>query len=423
MRILHVLHSSLPLVAGYSIRTDYILRSLKKMGIDSAVATSTQQPGATAAVEVVDGVPCYRTVPLEGAPPPFLREGRMMSALYTTVDRAIQEVRPDVVHAASPVLVGIPALAAARRHRLPLVYEVRDLWENASVDRGRFAPTSARYRLTRQLETTLCRGADAVVTICRSLGDELAPRCGETPLFVQPNGVDLGRFTPSPPQDASRGRWGVRGKRVITYLGAFQPYEGIDLLIGAMPRILSEVPDARLLVVGAGGVEEALKAQAEALALGDRILFTGRIQHELVQEIYALSDVLVYPRAHTRTTALTTPLKPLEAMAMARPVIVSDVPALLELVTPDETGVVFRHGDAASLTGAIVRVLRDGELRRALGERARRWVERERGWDRIVTDYRRIYEVATERSARRWSLSAAALHADPQREGGGSHAA
>ena len=387
-------------MSGYSVRSGYIVRFEREAGLDPVVVTSAQHPGGGAAQEEIGGVSYRRTPAQSEDARPLLRELKLIRAMERSVDAAIRAWKPDVVHAHSPVLVGFPAMRAARKHGLPFVYEVRDLWENASVDRGKFKEGSALYRAARRTEGFVFQRADAVVTICQSLRDELAPRVEpHTALHVVSNGVEVARFKPAPPSDEVRARWRLGGKRVIGYLGAFQPWEGIPDLIAAMPAVAAAVPEAHLLITGGGDVEGELRAQVESSGLGHLVTFTGRVPHAEVDGLIALAELMVYPRILTRTTALTTPLKPLEAMAMERPVLVSDVPALLELVRPGETGMVFRAGDVGDLAAKCVRVLSDPALARAMGKAARGWIERERDWAGLIAGYRGIYEGAARAHA------------------------
>ncbi len=397
MRVLHVLHNSLPLICGYSIRSGAIVRHQQRQGLDPFVVTSARNPNPTTApVDHVDGIEHFRTSRPNGWPLPVLQERALMRTLHRRVEQVIAEVRPHIVHAHSPVLVGLPALRAARDHGLPFVYEVRDLWENASVDRGKFGYNSPLYRLVRMLETRVLRRADAVVTICRTLRDDLAERVDPDRLFVVDNGVDADAFDPTTSGEPLRHRWGLAGKQVIAYVGTFQPYEGLDLLIRAVPRILARRPTAHLLIAGGSAgdstaAETSLQAIVDRLELRAHVTFTGRLPHATVTGVYALADVVAYPRLLTRTTALTTPLKPLEAMAMARAVVSSDVPAVRELVRNGETGVTFPAGDAEALARACLSLLEDPALRRRLGEQARAWIVRERQWPGLVGRYLDIY--------------------------------
>lgn len=408
MRVLHVLHHSQPSLSGYSIRSGYIVNLQRAGGVlEPWVVTSSQHPNGGVPVrtpEVIAGTEYRRTHARDGRRLPFFREWQMMSDLEQVIDQAAAEIAPDIIHAHSPVLVGLPALRVARRRGIPMVYEIRDLWENASIDRGKFSERSLSYRLAHGVESHVLRRADSVVTICEGLRNELASRVSETGrLHIVANGVDVEAFQPTPPDERVRERWGLAGKQVILYAGTFQPYEGLDLLVRAMPEVVRRIPRAHLVIVGGspgltGGsapltVEERqLRAAVEENAVQQHVTFTGRIPHDGVREMYAIADVLAYPRRWTRTTALTTPLKPLEGMAMGKPVIVSDVPAMLELVTDGVTGLVFRAGDHADLAGKCCELLSDPKLMARLGAAGRETACRERQWSHLVAQYLPIYE-------------------------------
>jgi glycosyltransferase involved in cell wall biosynthesis len=315
MRILHVLHNSVPLLCGYSIRSSYIVNLEREMGWDTRVVTSGQHPNGEAMRETIAGTEYRRTAAPETRQLPFAKEWALMRGLERQVEAAVNDHRPDVIHAHSPVLVGLPALRVARRHGIPMVYEIRDLWENASVDRGRFAAGSPFYRIARSLESYVVRHAGAVVTICDLLKNEIAPRAGSPDkVHVIANGVDTDAFRPQAPSEPLKRRWGLIDKEVILYAGTFQPYEGLDLLIRAMAEVVRNRPRARLVIVGgsagfAGGAgpvspeEKALLAAVEDSGAGPHVTFTGRIPHADVKDMYALADVLCYPRRMTLTTA------------------------------------------------------------------------------------------------------------------------
>ncbi len=382
-------------MSGYSIRSSYIAKFQREGGLDLVGVTSAQHPFEGTTDELIDEVPFMRTAAPRGPLYPGLRELRLMRALQKNVRRAIKRWKPDIVHAHSPMLVGLPALLEARRSRLPFVYEVRDLWENASVDRGKFSYDSPQYRAAHGLESIVFRSADAVVTICEGLRKALAPRVGRnTALHVVANGVDTNRFVPLAPQEQVRDRWNLRGKRLVTYLGSFQPYEGLATLIDAVPRLCARMPDAHVVIIG--GQSDALEQQVAALGVTDHVTFTGRVPHDEVEGLYSIADLMVYPRTRTRTTEITTPLKPLEAMAMARPALISDVGAMLELVRHDETGVIFRAGDADDLADKALSVLSDPTRAKKLGEAGREWVLSERHWPTLISSYQDIYRQAQE---------------------------
>jgi glycosyltransferase involved in cell wall biosynthesis len=150
-------------------------------------------------------------------------------------------------------------------------------------------------------------------------------------------------------------------------------------------------PRLKLLLVGGGPEDERLREQVRNLGLGERIVFTGRVPFEDVRRHYDLIDVLVYPRISMRLTDVVTPLKPLEAMAMGKLLVASDVGGHRELVRDKETGTLFRAGDPDDLRAKLASTLDAGEEGERMKEQARRFVENERTWVRSVEGYRDVY--------------------------------
>ena len=407
MRVLHVLHNSLPLICGYSIRSGNIVRLQKRDGYELKVVTSAQHPNGAAMREEIDGVEHRRTPSYHGKQWPLWREWQLMRRLAREVDAAVTEWRPDLVHAHSPVLVGLPALRVARRHRLPLVYEIRDLWENALVDRGRFGHGSALYRLARRVEGHVLTRADAVVTICETLrvrAQEATRARGQGP-----RGGERGRRGRVPaPRALGGGPAEVRaGRQERGPLRRYVPaLRGLGVARALASRVLARRPDAHLVIVGGsaslayrggttrGTQEEVLGRAISELRLTDHVTMTGRVPHGEVADLYSIADCVVYPRILTRTTALTTPLKPLEAMAMGKPVAASDLPPMRELVRDRETGLTFPAGDEAAVAQACIALLEDAPLRARLGQAARDFVVAERQWPDLVKRYDAVYESA-----------------------------
>jgi PEP-CTERM/exosortase A-associated glycosyltransferase len=316
----------------------------------------------------------------------------------------------------------VAALRVGRRRGLPVLYELRALWEDGSVSHGHSRAGGPRYRLTRALETYVLRRVDAVATICEGLRGEILRRgIGSARVTVVPNAVDVDAFTPGGARDAALAhRLGLGDGRVLGFMGSFYAYEGLDVLVRALPAILRQAPDVRLLLVGGGFEEARLRAQAARSGYGDRIVFTGRIAHEDIGRYYDLTDVCVYPRLASRLTDLVTPLKPLEAMAQGRLVVGSDVGGHRELIQHGETGLMFRAGDPDSLARTVLGALADGERAATIRGSARAWVKRERTWAASVARYANAYAALVAGSAsatRPRRPGATRTRADASREG------
>lgn len=402
-RVLHVLDHSLPLHSGYTFRTRAILKAQQAMGLEVRGVTG-QRHSAAASVdpEEVDGLVFHRTPGVAAGLAnslPLMREWAEVSALADRIVALAQEWRPDVLHAHSPALCGLAAIKAGRRLGIPVVYEIRAFWEDAAVGNGTGREGSAKYWLTRVLENDVVSGADRVVTICDGLRKDLIAR-GFSPekISIMPNGVDLDMFGDPLPRDGQLAQELALGDGpVIGFLGSFYPYEGLDDLIAAMPAIVARVPGTRLLLVGGGPAEAALRAQAAASTAADAIRFVGRVPHHEVDRYYSLVDVVCYPRKGMRLTDLVTPLKPLEAMAQGKLVAASDVGGHRELIQHGITGTLFPAYDPDGLAAAMADLLSDRSTWEERRSVARRFVGEQHDWAINVTRYHPVYQVLLPR--------------------------
>ncbi len=405
MKILHVFDHSLPLHSGYVFRSLGILAAQRGFGWETVHVTAPRYNEWQATPETVDGWTFYRTRKPAArlASVPVGREVLEMRALERRITEVIRTERPDIVHAHSPVLTGWPAYRAARAAGLPMVYEVRGLWEDAAVDLGHSREGDLRYRATRAFETHLLKRADAIVTLCQAMRRELAGRgVAESRITVVPNAVEPSLLrTPEPKDPSLVGQLGLQDRVVLGFIGSFYNYEGLDLLIDALPAIRAQQPRAMLLLVGGGPMADKLHAQVKERGLTELVRFTGRVPHDQVQHYYDLIDMLVFPRRRMRLTELVTPLKPVEAMAEGRLVIASDVGGHRELIDDETTGFLFPADDVGALARRVVEVIGATNLHEPIRQAARRFVETERVWPVSAANYKPVYErLITNRAPR-----------------------
>lgn len=399
MRILHILDHSIPLHSGYTFRTLSLLRGQRALGWETFHLTSPKHTAPSDQEETVDGWHFYRTPAPGGAHLPVLAERNLMRATETRLLQVARQLRPDVLHAHSPVLNAMPALRVGRQLGIPVVYEVRAFWEDAAVDHGTTTEGSLRYRATRALETRALKQAAHVFTICEGLRRDIVARgIPAERVTVIPNAVDIANFEPGGQPDlALKSHLGLDGATVLGFIGSFYAYEGLDLLLQALPQILTQRPDVRVLLVGGGPQDAALKAQAQALGVADKVVFTGRVPHAEVNRYYDLVDVLCYPRHSMRLTELVTPLKPLEAMAQGRLLVASDVGGHQELIEDGVTGRLFTAGDAGALASTVEKLLQDRLTWDGIREAGRRFVEARRNWTASVGSYVAPYQQLLQR--------------------------
>lgn len=402
MHILHILDHSIPLHSGYTFRTRAILEQQRALGWNTSHITSIKHTVAKALEEDIDGLHFYRTPQPTGlmAKLPILNQLSVINTLAKRLEEVARNIKPDILHAHSPALNGVAALRVARRLGIPLVYEIRAFWEDAAVDHGTSQENGLRYKATRALETYVLRHANAITTICAGLCNDIVARgISQEKVTVIPNAVDLEHFTVGGvPDQALAEKLGLNRKCVLGFIGSFYAYEGLPLLLQALPDILRTVPDVCILLVGGGVQENYLKRLATDLGIAGNVIFTGRVPHDQVQRYYDLVDIFVYPRLSMRLTELVTPLKPLEAMAQGRLVIASDVGGHKELIKHGETGYLFRAGDANALADTVLDMLKQRANWPAFHAAARRFVETERNWPVSVARYRAIYEQLVEKA-------------------------
>jgi PEP-CTERM/exosortase A-associated glycosyltransferase len=237
-----------------------------------------------------------------------------------------------------------------------------------------------------------------VAAICEGLRQEMLKRgIPRDHITLIPNGVDIEEFPVGGEREAAlSASLGLDGKVVLGFLGSFYAYEGLDLLLSALPAIRDHQPNIVALLVGGGPSEEALKEQVRNLGLEKAVRFIGRVPHHLVQNYYDLVDIFVYPRHRMRLTETVTPLKPLEAMARGGIVLASDVGGHRELISDGKTGFLFRADDADDLVRSVLRLMAHKDHWPAMRIRARRFVETERTWMSSAAGYVELYSRALQ---------------------------
>jgi glycosyltransferase involved in cell wall biosynthesis len=427
--VLHLLKESRPYrQTGFTMRSHNNLIAQRAAGWDPVVVTALGFPrwigGWVATPDEVDGIRHHRLdlgagYPQNGPVDTYLEDYAWRAAAVA------RQERPAIIHASSggrgyeAALVGS---AVGEHLDLPVVYEVRSLFDGRApgADASASDATSRRERYRRRdaTEVRSMLAADAVVTLAETMKADIVGRgVPAERVFIVPNGVDPDAFQPQRPDAALRARYGLGRRFVIGYISNLDHVrEGHETLIEATAILAAAGRDVACLIVGEGRRRAELEAVAAASGAADRIIFTGAVPHDRVPAMYALLDAFVVPRRNERTARLVTPLKPFEAMAMARPLIVADLPALTEVAPDGERSLAYPAEDAAALAAAVERLMDDGELAARLGEAGRTWVTRERTWSSNGPRWTEVYEtvLAGHRAAR------AARSADARQPGGAS---
>jgi glycosyltransferase involved in cell wall biosynthesis len=401
-RVLHLLKESLPhRQSGYTMRSAYNVGTIRDAGWDPVVVTPlgfprwrTGQGGPP--VEEVDGIRHHRLDPGPAYPTDAPADAYLDDFAWRAAD-VVRTERPAILHASSGFRgyeLALVALALGRHFALPVVYEVRGLFDAPAYTTG-----FERYKRRAATDLRAMLAADAVVTLAETMRADIIER-GVPPekVFVVPNGVDAETFSPMPPDPAIRTRYGLGDRFVIGYISNLDhPREDHESLIAATAQLVAVGRDVACLIVGDGTRRDELEQVARDSGAADRIIFTGQVPHEQVRGMYATIDTFIVPRKDERAARLVTPLKPYEAMAMARPLIVADLPALTEIAPDGVRSLTYPTGDAAGLADAVARLMDDPGLAARIAAAGREWVVAERTWAANQPRWDAVYRSVLER--------------------------
>jgi PEP-CTERM/exosortase A-associated glycosyltransferase len=400
-KILHALEVSLPLLGGYTIRSRDIINNQKMVGLDPVVITSPLQGDASEvcqSYEEIDTIKHYRTSihnklkTSDSLPTRLIKRYRYSRGYQRAIrDTAVKE-NIDIIHAHSSYLNGIRGNIVGRQLRIPTVYEVRGLWQDTGVALSGMDKKHWRYQFLEYMERKAMLGADRVIAISNHMKDELVQKgIEENKLSVVPNGVDVDKFKPKEKDERIMREHDLVGKIVLGFIGSIRKLEGLSLLIEHLPELTNRDDRIRVLLVGGGDEVNALKAQATEKGLENVVILTGQVPHEEILDYYSVIDILIYPRIDSKVTQKVSPLKPLEAMAMEKVVIGSDVGGLSELIQDGQNGLLFRADDGEHLVRVCQGAIDNPAFREAIARYGRKWVEAERDWKKVVLRYKEVY--------------------------------
>ncbi|WP_026118329.1 glycosyltransferase family 4 protein [Nocardiopsis salina] len=396
-RVLHLVSNALPnSQVGYTVRTHRIVTAQREAGLDPHVVTFPGWPIKahcdTAPVREVDGIPYHRVRPGQQIRPGLQER---IDAAVTDVTALARRLRPAVLHAASDHKNATVALHVGRALGIPVVYELRgfleETWISGEGDASRRG--TERHHLLVERETSVLRQADAVVTLARTMREEIVCR-GVDPerVVLAPNAVDTDLLESRPDGDAFRAAHGIDPNAfVMGSVSTLTHYEGFGTLIEAAGHLHDRGLPVQVLLVGDGAARRELIARVRDLGLEQICVLPGKVGPDEALHAQAALDVMVVPRLDRRVCRLVTPLKPVEAMALGTPVVASDLPALRELLDEGRTGTLVPPEDPAALADAVADLAEDPDLRRQQAKAAREQVLDTRTWARNAEVYRDLY--------------------------------
>ena len=381
--LLYIPASSLPYhISGYTTRTHAVIRALRDAGVDVHVLTRPGYPWdrSDTVAEAGGGQTSVGGVAYAHAKHPANNRHVLQFAFQASkvIADAAQRNRVAAIHAASNHTNALPALLAARKLGIPFHYEMRGLWELTRASRMAWFENTARFKLGLELEGLVAKHADRLFVISQELGRYAQENWSVRPerMALLPNCVDPQAIQPA---DSAKVE-----PSTIGYAGSIMPYEGLDTLIEAVAMLAKRGVEVRMRIVGDGEAKSGLEELSKQLGQTGRIEFYGRVHPSKALEIMESCSLVCIPRKPFKVCEIVPPIKLVEALAMAKPVIVPDLPVFRDELGTDPAGWFFRAGDAADLAGVIEEALREPARLAVLGVKAREYVLAHRTWDRFV---------------------------------------
>jgi glycosyltransferase involved in cell wall biosynthesis len=365
---------------GCHVRIYEEARALQARGVEVLVVTYPL--GRT-----LDPIPTSRTIrvpwyrKLEAGP--SVHKVYIDALLLAKTFAETRRFRPHVVHAHLHEGASI-ALAARVATRVPFVFDIQGSLADELAAHGMGGGSGAVYAFARRVERFLYRRSDALIVNSAAAAGMLEREFGVSAgrVTVAPDAVSARPVEPSAAADVRR-LLELGDGPVIGFLGLMNAYQGMDLLIEALPRVFEKRPDATGLLMGFP--DEAYRRRAEAAGLGSRVRFTGRVPYEEVTTMLSATTVAVSPKV----TSSEGNGKLLDYMAAGLPVVAFDTPVNREILGDD--GVLVAQQDAGALADALIATLDEPEGR---GERLRRRAAEQFSWDRSVDALLRAYRDA-----------------------------
>jgi glycosyltransferase involved in cell wall biosynthesis len=239
-------------------------------------------------------------------------------------------------------------------------------------------------------EPIIFKKSDKIIAVSNELGEDLKKQCKvpEKKLVIIPNGIDTDKFKPFDASELKK-KYGIENERIILCTGRIEKIKGFHLLL----KVISEIEDTRLFVVGTGSYLDNLKKMSMDLNIEDKVIFTGKVPEEELIQLYNLADLFIHP---TLWFSEAFGLVLAEAMACGKPVIASKIGGIPTVIDSYKDGILFEPGDLNALKEKILEVLNDESLSKRLGENARKKVIQRFSLDRMVEDTIRVYKELKE---------------------------
>ena len=314
-----------------------------------------------------------------------------LSAQFTyhkALKRTITDEKIDVILLYAVTTGGVQTIRLSRRYKIPVVYRLIDISHQLT-------PYKALKYPTYLFEKIIYRNVDKILSLTPNLTDyavEMGADRGKVEILF--TGVDTNKFNPNVETIALRERLGIaESDKVIVFIGTLFEFSGLDLYVEQFQRVLEEVPEAKLVIVGGGYLFEKLKRIITNLKLNDDVILTSFQPYETMPQYINLADICINPFQINNATRDIMPCKILQYLACAKPVLATPLPGMKAIMPNEDYGVIY--SDIDEFAENTVKLLKADEKIRAVGEKGLIYVKKNHEWNEIAQKLEEmlIYEV------------------------------
>jgi len=375
-----------PNISGVAVAAELLANSLAKAGHEVHVFA----PSRESRTHTDSTFGSFSVLRLRSFRNPFRHGFRIALLPGREVERAIADLKPDIIHLQDPCSVCSALRKVANRNGIPVVVSNHFTLDYALSYVRWLSPLHPVMRsMLRRYLVRFYGRCDYVLCPTETVKRELQSWGITSPIEAVSNGVDLERFYSYYSPSVVRTKYHLPAGPVVLYVGRTDKDKDLDVLIRAVPSV-SKAADAHFVIVGDGGRTAKLKSLAQSLRVERKISFLGWIDHESpdLPQIYQIATVFAQP-----SSIETQSIVALEAMAAGLPVVAADGGALPELVQDGENGFLFPPGSSDDMAERIVTILRQDGLRTQMQKRSLEIVslhQIENSFDRVKCIYEEV---------------------------------
>ncbi len=281
---------------------------------------------------------------------------------YHEIKKTIKEEEIDAIVLYSVPTNGLQTLQIAKKYNIPVIFRSIDILHQM-VDYWFLRPP------TYLLEKKIYKNVDRIVAITPKLSDYVVKMgADEKKVELLFTGVDTNKFNPYVETTALREKWDInKDDKVIVFIGTLFDFSGVDQYIGQFPKVLKEIPEAKLVIVGRGVLLEKLKKLVANMGLNDNVILTGFQPYSTISQYINLADICILPFQINSTTRDIMPGKILQYLA---------------ILPNEDYGVIYSNID--EFVQNTLNLLKNDEKMRVIGEKGQAYVKKNHNWDEIA---------------------------------------